>query len=210
MKAILGKKLGMTQVFGEDDRLVPVTVIEAGPCSVLQSRNPDKEGYEAVQVGYDEIKKGKNVSKAMTGHFKKASAPAYRFIKEVRMEGLNEGDLITVDIFSKGENVSVTGTSKGKGFQGVMKRHKFRGGPASHGSMFNRAPGSMGSSAYPSRVWKNKALPGHMGHEKVTVRNLKIFDVRKDQNLMLVLGAVPGASGGYLLIRSDSSVSGKE
>jgi large subunit ribosomal protein L3 len=210
MKAILGKKLGMTQVFGSDDRLVPVTVIEAGPCSVLQSRIPDRDGYQAVQVGYDEIRKGKNVSKAMMGHFKKSSAPAYRFIREVRMEGLNDGDLITVDIFSKGESVSVTGNSKGKGFQGVMKRHKFRGGPASHGSMFNRAPGSMGSSAYPSRVWKNKALPGHMGDEKVTVKNLTVFDIRKDQNLMLVLGAVPGASGSYLVIRSDSPVSGKE
>lgn len=210
MKAILGKKLGMTQVFGSDDRLVAVTVIEAGPCSVIQARDADRDGYEALQLGYDVIKKEKNISKAMKGHFRKSSAPAYRFIKEIRMKGPGDGESITVDIFTKGESVTVTGTSKGKGFQGVMKRHKFRGGPASHGSMFNRAPGSMGSSAFPSRVWKNKALPGHMGDETVTVKNLEVFDIRKDQNLMLVLGAVPGSNGSYLVIKSDSPVSGKE
>ena len=210
MKGILGKKLGMTQVFTADDRLVSVTVIEAGPCRVLQSRTVEKEGYEAVQAGYDVIKKDKNVSKAMKGHFSKTSAPAQRFIKEIKMEGLNEGDEIAVDIFSKGEKISITGTSKGKGFQGVMKRHNFKGGPASHGSMFKRAPGSMGSSAYPSRVWKNKALPGQMGNERVTVSNLEVVDIKKEQNLMLVKGGVPGAVGSYLIIKSDSPVSDKK
>ncbi len=210
MKSILGKKLGMTQVFTEDGRLIPVTVIEAGPVKVVQKKSKDKDGYDALQIGFDIIKKEKNVTKPMKGHFKKISSPIFRLLKEIEMEGFNAGDDITVDIFSKGEKVSVIGTSKGKGFQGVMKRHNFRGGPGSHGSMFNRAPGSMGASSYPSRVWKNKKLPGHMGDERVTIRNIEIFDVRKEQNIMLVKGAVPGANGGYLIIKSASSVPAKE
>ena len=207
MKGVLGKKIGMTQVFTGDDRLIAVTVIEAGPCKVLQSRVMEKDGYEALQVGFDVIKKNKNVSKAMNGHFMKTSASAQRFIREIKMKGVNEGEEIAVDVFSKGEKVSITGTSKGKGFQGVMKRHNFSGGPASHGSMFKRAPGSMGSSAYPSRVWKNKKLPGQMGNVRVTVKNLEVFDIKKEQNLILVKGAVPGAIGSYLIINSDSPVS---
>ena len=210
MKGILGKKIGMTQVFTGDDRLIAVTVIEAGPCKVLQSRGMEKDGYEALQVGFDVIKKNKNVSKAMNGHFMKTSASAQRFIREIKMEGVNEGEEIAVDVFSKGEKVSITGTSKGKGFQGVMKRHNFSGGPATHGSMFKRAPGSMGSSAYPSRVWKNKKLPGQMGNVRVTVKNLEVFDIKKEQNLILVKGAVPGAIGSYLIINSDSPVSEKQ
>ncbi len=210
MKCILGKKLGMTQVFTEDGRLVGVTVIEAGPAKVVLKRKQDKDGYEALQVGYDEIKKEKNVTKPMLGHFKKKSIPVYRFLREIKMEGFNEGDVITVEIFSKGDRVSITGTSKGKGFQGVMKRHNYRGGPGSHGSMFNRAPGSIGQSSFPSRVWKNKALPGHMGDERVTIRNIEVFDVKREQNLMLVKGAVPGANGGYLIIKSKSPIITKE
>ena len=126
------------------------------------------------------------------------------------MDGFNSGDNITVDIFTKGEKVSITGTSKGKGFQGVMKRHNYKGGPGSHGSMFNRAPGSIGSSAYPSRVWKNKGMPGHMGDERVTVKNIEIFDIRKDQNLLLVIGAVPGSNGGYVIVKSDAALAEKE
>ncbi|MBI4682309.1 MAG: 50S ribosomal protein L3 [Nitrospirae bacterium] len=210
MKSILGKKLGMTQVFTEDGRLIPVTVIEAGPVKVLQKKGKDKDGYDALQIGFDIIRKEKNVTKPMKGHFKKVSSPMYRLLKEIEMEGFNAGDDINVDIFSKGEKVSVTGTSKGKGFQGVMKRHNYNGGPGSHGSMFNRAPGSMGASSYPSRVWKNKKLPGHMGDERVTVKNIEIFDVRKEQNIMLVKGAVPGANGGYLIIKSASSVPARE
>lgn len=210
MKGILGKKLGMTQVFASDDRLIAVTIIEAGPCSVLQCRSIEKDGYMSLQVGYDQIKKGKKVTKPMMGHFKRTGASPHRFIKEIKMEGFNEGDTVTVDIFVKGEKVTITGTSKGKGFQGVMKRHNYGGGPASHGSMFSRAPGSIGSSAYPSRVWKNKALPGHMGNEQVTVKNLEIFDIKKDQNLILVKGAVPGANGSYLIISSDIPVPAQE
>ena len=210
MKGILGIKLGMTQVFMEDGRMVPVTVIQAGPVKVVQKKDKDKDGYEALQVGYDEIRKVKNVTKPMLGHFKKTAVPSYRFIKELDMEGFNAGDDITVDIFRKGELVTVTGTSKGKGFQGVMKRHHYKGGPGSHGSMFNRAPGSIGSSAYPSRVWKNKGLPGHMGDERITVSNLEIFDIRKEQNILLVKGAVPGANGGYLIIRSEAPVAARK
>lgn len=210
MKGILGKKLGITQVFTEDGRLIPVTVIEAGPVRVVQKKEKDKDGYEALQVGFDVIRKEKNVTKPMKGHFKKTSSLFYRFIKEIEMEGFNAGDDITVDIFSKGEKVSVLGTSKGKGFQGVMKRHNYKGGPGSHGSMFNRAPGSIGQSSYPSKVWKNKSLPGHMGDERVTVRNIEIIDVRKEQNILLVKGAVPGANGGYLIIKSTSPVPVKE
>ena len=210
MKGILGKKIGMTQVFEEDGRMVPVTVIEAGPAKVIQKKEIDIDGYEALQVGFDQKKKEKNVTKPMLGHFKKASLPAFRFLKELRMEGLNAGDSITVDIFSKGDKVSIIGTSKGKGFQGVIKRHNFSGGPSSHGSMFKRAPGSIGQSASPSRVFKNRKMPGHMGSEKVTVQNIEVFDVRKDQNLILVKGAVPGANGGYVIIKSEAPVAVKD
>lgn len=210
MKGILGKKLGTTQVFTEDGRLIPVTVIEAGPVRVVQKKEKDRDGYEALQMGFDVTKKEKNVTKPMKGHFKKTSSPFYRFIREIEMEGFNAGDDITVDIFTKGERVSVVGISKGKGFQGVMKRHNYKGGPGSHGSMFNRAPGSIGQSSYPSRVFKNKDLPGHMGDERVTVKNIEIIDVRKEQNIMLVKGAVPGAKGGYLIIKSPLPVPVKE
>ncbi len=210
MKGILGKKIGMTQVFAEDGQLIPVTVIEAGPCRVVQVKEMEKDGYVACQIGYDVIKKEKNVTKAMKGHFKKASLPAFRFIREIKMKGLKAGDEVKVDIFSKGEKVSITGTSKGKGFQGVMKRHNYKGGPGSHGSMFNRAPGSIGSSSFPSRVWKNKGLPGHMGNRGVTVKNLEIYDVKGEQNLLIVKGAVPGANGSYLIIKSDADYPAKE
>lgn len=210
MKGILGKKVGMTQVFTEDGRLVSVTVIEAGPVKVVQKKEKEQDGYGALQLGYDETRKEKNITKPMLGHFKKMSSPSYRFIREIKMDGFNAGDNIAVDIFTKGEKVSITGNSKGKGFQGVMKRHHYKGGPGSHGSMFNRAPGSIGSSAYPSRVWKNKGLPGHMGDEKVTVKNIEIFDIKKDQNLMLVMGAVPGPNGGYVIVKSEAALAVKE
>lgn len=204
MKGILGKKIGMTQVFAEDGCVLPVTVIEAGPCRVIQVKDPEKDGYTAIQLGFDGIKKEKNITRPMSGHFKKASLPPYRLLKEIKMEGFKEGDTITVDIFNKGDRISITGVSKGKGFQGVMKRFHYRGGPASHGSMFHRAPGSIGSSSFPSRVWKGKGLPGHMGNERVTTRNIEVIDVRKEQNLLVVKGAVPGADGGYLIIRKNS------
>jgi large subunit ribosomal protein L3 len=206
MKGILGKKIGMTQIFSEDGRLVAVTVIEAGPCKVVQLKSKEKDGYLSFQLGFDEVKKEKNVSKGRLGHFKKVSLQPYHFLKEVKLDGLevSVGDDITVDIFNKGDKVSVTGVSKGKGFQGVMKRHNYKGGPGSHGSMFNRAPGSIGSSSFPSRVWKNKGLPGHMGNQSVTTKNIEVIDVKKEQNLLIVKGSVPGANGGYLTIRSES------
>ena len=210
MKGIIGKKLGMTQIFAEDGTLVPVTVIQAGPVRVVQKKNRERDGYDALQLGFEEIKKQKKVNKPMMGHFKRTSVPPYRILKEIKMEGFNEGDEIRVDIFQKGEKVSVTGKSKGRGFQGVMKRHGFGGGPGSHGSMFNRAPGSIGQCSFPSRVFKNKRLPGHMGNTQVTIKNLEIVDIKTDQNLLLVKGAVPGANGGYVVIKSDASLPQKE
>lgn len=210
MKGILGKKLGMTQVFTEEGLMEVVTVIEAGPVKVVQKKEKDKDGYDALQLGFDEIRKLKNVTKPMSGHFRKSSVTPQRFLREINMEGFNVGDNITVDIFAKGEKVNVVGTSKGKGFQGVMKRHNFSGGPASHGSKFHRAPGSIGQSASPSRVWKGMKMPGHMGCARVTMKNIVIFDIKKDQNLMLVIGAVPGAKGSYLLISSESPLAVKE
>ena len=203
MTGILGRKLGMTHVFAGDGRTIPVTVIEAGPCSVIQVKTLERDGYEAVKVGFSEIRKEKKVNRPMAGVFKKAGVKAYRFIREFKAGNLKVGEFVTVAAFSKGDSVKVSGISKGKGFQGVMKRHNFKGGPGSHGSMFNRAPGSIGASSYPSRVWKNKGLPGHMGSEEVTVRNLTVVEVRPDQNLLLVEGAVPGAAGTYLEIRKE-------
>ena len=203
MIGILGKKLGMTHIFVEGGVVVPVTVIEAGPCSVIQVKTREKDGYEAVKIGFSEIRKEKKVNKPMSGVFKKAGVKPYRVIKEFKTGGLKVGDIVTVGAFAKGDTVKVSGVSKGKGFQGVMKRHNFRGGPGSHGSMFNRAPGSIGASSFPSRVWKNKKLPGHMGSEMVTVSNLTVVDVRPDQNLLLVRGAVPGAAGAYIEIKKE-------
>lgn len=203
MKGILGKKLGMTQVFMEDGKAIPVTVIEAGPCCVMQVKTLDRDGYEAVKVGFSEIRKEKNVNKPMSGMFKKAGVKPYKLIKEFKMGNLKVGDFVTVGMFGKGDTIDVSGVSKGKGYQGVMKRHNFKGGPASHGSMFYRAPGSIGASSFPSRVWKNQGLPGHMGSESKTMKNLTVVDVRPEQNLLLVEGAVPGAPGTYLEIRKE-------
>lgn len=202
MVGILGKKIGMTQIFTEDGKACPVTVIEAGPCCVVQVKTLKKDGYEAVKLGFIEIKE-KKLNKPVLGVFKKAGVKPYRILREFPLSGLKVGDIITVEQFSKGEKVSISGVSKGKGFQGVMKRHHFSGGPGSHGSMFNRAPGSIGASSFPSRVWKNQKLPGHMGSENVTVKNLEIIDVRPDQNLLLIKGAVPGARGFFVEIRKD-------
>lgn len=202
MMGILGKKLGMTQIYTEDGKAYPVTLVEAGPCCVIQVKTFDNDGYEAVKVGFLEVKE-KKLKKPMTGVFKKAGVKPYRLLKEFPISGLKVGELLTVEKFTKGDKISVTGISKGKGFQGVMKRHHYAGGPGSHGSMFNRAPGSIGSSSFPSRVWKNKALPGHMGAERVTVRNLEIVDVRTDQNLLLIKGSVPGSKGAYLEIKKE-------
>ncbi|RMG01171.1 MAG: 50S ribosomal protein L3 [Nitrospirae bacterium] len=203
MTGILGKKIGMTQIFDEKGKVIPVTVIEAGPCTVVQVKTTDTDGYDALQLGFDEIRKEKRVNRPMMGHFKKAGSKPYRLLREFRMSGLNVGDQVTVEQFKKGDRVSVSGLSKGKGFQGVMKRHGYGGGPGSHGSMFNRAPGSIGSSAFPSRVWKNKGMPGRMGGKRVTVKNLTVVDIRPEQNLILLRGAVPGHKGSYVELRKD-------
>lgn len=202
MTGILGKKLGMTQIYMEGGKICPVTVVEAGPCCIIQVKTLDSDGYEAVKVGFIEVKE-KKLKKPIVGIFKKAGVKLYRILKEFPMSGFKVGELLTVERFVRGDKVSVTGVSKGKGFQGVMKRHHYAGGPGSHGSMFNRAPGSIGSSSFPSRVWKNKALPGHMGSERVTTKNLEVIDVKTEQNLLLIKGSVPGAKGSLLEIRKE-------
>ncbi len=201
MKGILGRKLGMTQVFLEDGTLMPVTVVEAGPCCVVQAKTVERDGYEGITLGFEEIKKEKKNTKPMKGFFDKTGTKQYKVLKEFRMSGLNVGEMANVDVFSPGEKVAVTGVSKGKGFQGVMKRYHYSGGPGSHGSMFNRAPGSIGQSAFPSRVWKNKGMPGRMGLRNVCIKNLAIIDVKPDQNILILKGAVPGAKGSILTIK---------
>jgi large subunit ribosomal protein L3 len=202
MVGILGRKLGMTQIFMEDGEACPVTVVEAGPCCVVQVKTADNDGYDAVKVGFLEVKE-KKLRKPEAGIYKKAGVKPYKMLKEFPVGGLKVGEFITVEKFAKGDRVSVSGISKGKGFQGVMKRHHFAGGPGSHGSMFNRAPGSIGASSYPSRVWKNQKLPGHMGSEKITVKNVEIVGVRVEQNLLLIRGAVPGAKGSFVEIKKE-------
>ena len=202
MIGILGKKLGMTQIFADDGKAYPVTVVEAGPCCVVQVKTMKNDGYEAVKVGYMETKDRK-INKPGLGVFKKAGLKPYKILIEFPLSGLKVGEFLTVDRFVKGDKVSVSGISKGKGFQGVMKRHNFSGGPGSHGSMFNRAPGSIGASSYPSRVWKNQKMPGHMGSERVTVKNLEVIDVRPDQNLVLIKGAIPGPKGIIVEIKRE-------
>jgi large subunit ribosomal protein L3 len=199
---LLGKKLGMTQVYDESV-LEPVTVIEAGPCRVVAVKTKERDGYEAIQLSFGEVKERK-LSKAELGHLKKNQAPASRWLREFQKLGeVTVGQTITVDMFKKGDWVDVVGVSKGKGYQGVVRRHNYSGGPESHGSMFHRAPGSIGASSFPSRVWKNKALPGHMGAERVTVQRLKVIDARPEENLLFVRGAVPGGENGLLVVRKS-------
>ena len=202
---LMGKKLGMTQIFDEHRRLHPVTVIEAGPCHVTTVKTKEQHGYDAVQLGYMEVQERK-LTKAQVGHLRAAKQEKLlKHLWEVRgvSSDCQVGDAVTASLFEKGERVHVQGTSKGKGFQGVMKRHNFSGGPASHGSMFHRAPGSVGSSSYPSRVMKNKALPGQMGNKRVTVQGLRIVAVQPEENLVVVSGAVPGPVGGLVFIRKS-------
>ncbi|WP_447973063.1 50S ribosomal protein L3 [Nitrospira sp. Kam-Ns4a] len=200
---LLGKKLGMTQIYDAEGRLIPVTVIEAGPCQVAQVKTRERDGYEAVQLAWGEVKERK-VTKAVLGHFKAAGVPPRRYLREFRKLGdAQVGQVVKADLFHKGDFVDVEGVSKGKGFQGVIKRHHYAGGPESHGSMFHRAPGSIGSSAFPSRVWKNKTLPGHMGSERVTIQRLTVVDSRPEENLLFVSGAVPGPAGGLVVVRKS-------
>lgn len=208
VNGIIGRKIGMTQVFDEDGTVTPVTVIKAGPCVVVQKKTVNSDGYEAVQLGFVEDRPPKKVTKPMKGHFQKTGqgAAPTRVLKEFRLdvldgEATNVGDKVLVgEQFSANDTVTVIGTSKGRGFAGFMKRHGFAGGRASHGSMFHRAPGSIGQSAYPSRVIKGTKMAGHMGDARVTVKNLTVVQVDSEQNLLLVHGAVPGPNGALVLI----------
>ena len=204
MAALLGRKLGMTQVFGEDGRVERVSVVEAGPCHVTGIRTEERDGYEAVQLGFGEVKE-KRLTKAELGHLKKADAPALRRLAEFRGEAgeLQVGETVTVEVFEKGQHVKVSGTSKGKGFQGTVKRHNFSRGPQSHGSHNVRAPGSIGASATPSRVFKGMRGPGQMGNKRVTQRGLEVVQVDSDRNLMMVRGSVPGPRNGVVEVRTD-------
>ena len=202
-KGLIGKKIGMTQIFDENGAAIPVTLIEAGPCFVTQVRTAEKEGYTAVQLGFDEIKP-KRLTGGELGHLKKNNLPPMRFLREFRSKliELKEGDVVKVDVFSVGDKVDVVGTSKGRGFQGGVKRYHFRGGPKTHGqSDRHRAPGSRGSGTTPGRVYKGSRGPGHMGDDRVTSQNLKIAIVDVERNLLGVRGAVPGARGGLVLIK---------
>jgi large subunit ribosomal protein L3 len=204
VQGIIGRKVGMTQVYAADGRAIPVTVIQAGPCVVVQRKTKQKDGYEAVQLGLVEERKVKKVTKAMAGHYKKADVPPCRVLRELEVEGKDEvkvGDKVSVEQFAPGDSINVVGTSKGKGFQGVVKRHHFRGGAATHGSMFHRAPGSIGASAFPSRVIPGMRAGGHMGSDRVTQKNLEVVRVDPDNNILVVKGSVPGGGGGYLVIR---------
>lgn len=200
---IYGKKLGMTQVFNEEDQVLPVTVIQADPNKVCQVKTADTDGYEAVQLGFGSITQ-KKLNKPMAGHFKSQGVEPTRYLREVRVEAASEyhvGDEVTVANFAEAKKIDVTGTSKGKGFAGVMKRYGFGGGPGGHGSHFHRAPGSVGQCATPSRVFKGLKLPGHMGCDTVTTRNLEVVKVDEGQNLILVKGAVPGGKNAVVRIR---------
>ena len=204
VQGIIGRKVGMTQVYAADGRAIPVTVIQAGPCVVVQRKTTQKDGYEAVQLGLVEDKKVKHVTKAMAGHYKKADVPPCRVLRELEVEGKDEakvGDKVSVDQFAPGDSINVVGTSKGKGFQGVVRRHHFRGGAATHGSMFHRAPGSIGASAFPSRVIPGMRAAGHMGSDRVTQKHLEVVRVDAENNILVVKGSVPGGGGGYLVIR---------
>ena len=209
---IIGIKLGMTQIFAEDGNLVGCTVLQAGPCVVVQRRTKEKDGYDAAQLGLVEFVKPQRVNKALSGHFKKSDVAPMKVLKEVRLfdsgkgESKDEtkvGDRVLVENFKAGELVDVSGVSKGKGFAGGVKRWHYAGGDATHGSMFHRAPGGIGGSSFPSRVWKNQHFPGHMGNQNVTAKNLKVIRVDTDENLLLVRGSVPGPSGQYIFIKKS-------
>jgi large subunit ribosomal protein L3 len=206
VNGLIGKKIGMTQLLQQDGTVVPVTVIQAGPCVVVQKKTTQTDGYDAVQLGFVEFIKPKRVNKPMNGHFKKTNVAPVRVLREMRLEAedkLNPGDKVMVDIFQPQERVHVVATSKGRGFAGFVKRHHFRGGRASHGSMFHRAPGSIGASAFPSRVWRGQRMAGHLGMQQVTVQNLRVERVDQEKNLLYVRGAVPGPQGGYVVVEKS-------
>ncbi|HUE00565.1 MAG TPA: 50S ribosomal protein L3 [Bryobacteraceae bacterium] len=202
---ILGRKIGMTQLFRPDGQVVPVTLLKAGPCMVVQRKTPTTDGYDAVQLGLMEFVKPARINKPITGHLKKAGVEGARFMREFHLrpgdDDFKAGDKVLVDQFKPNEKVDVIGVSKGRGFAGVVKRHHFRGGEGSHGSMFHRAPGSIGASSFPSRVLPGMRMGGHMGAGQVTVRNLEIVEVDTEDNVLMVKGAVPGPNGGYVVVR---------
>jgi large subunit ribosomal protein L3 len=205
VEGLIGKKIGMTQIYREDGRVIPVTIVKVGPCVVVQKKHIEKDGYEAVQLGLMEEKPVKKVTKPQRGHFLKASVAPTRILREfkatVSLEEIQIGQEIKADtVFQVNEKVNVVGRSKGRGFQGVIKRHHFSGGGASHGSMFHRAPGSIGASAYPSRVIKGMRMAGHFGDARITVKNLEVIRIMPEKNIMLLKGAVPGFSGSYVLV----------
>ena len=203
-KAIIGRKVGMTQLFTADGKMLPITVIEAGPCPVVQKKTVEHDGYEALQVGFAPIRE-KLVTKPMLGHFKKASVGAHRYVKEIKLDNAAEyeaGQVITVDMFETGDKVDVTGKSKGKGFQGVIKRWNQSRGRMTHSSRYHRRVGSMSACSYPGEVFKHKNLPGHMGSERITVQNLEVVRVDAERNLLLVKGAIPGAKGSLVVVKS--------
>lgn len=207
---IIGRKLGMTQLFSADGKVVPVTVLKAGPCVVVQRKSSAKDGYEAAQLGLVEFVKPRRINKPESGRFQKTGIEPTRVLREVRLAEGSEtkaGDRVTAELFKVKQKVDVTGISKGRGFAGSVRRHHFRGGDASHGSMFHRAPGSIGASSYPSRVWKGTRMAGHLGNARCTVRNLEVVQVDLDDNLLLVQGAVPGPDGGLVMIRHARKVS---
>ena len=204
-KAIIGKKVGMTQIFDENGRVIPVTVVEAGPCVVVQKKTVETDGYDAIQVGFGELRE-KLVNKPRKGHFAKAGVSLRRTLKEFRMEDVanyNVGDEIKVDTFEIGDKVDVSGVSKGKGFQGTIKRWNASRGPMSHGSKFHRAPGSMGAASDPSRTFKNKRMPGHMGAKNTTVLNLEVVKIMPEKNIILIKGGIPGPNKGSVVIRNS-------
>jgi len=203
VRGILGKKVGMTQLFDDQGRVVPVTVVEAGPCVVVQRKSQDRDGYEAVQLGLVERSPRRDAPKPIQGHFAEAGVPPTRFLCEVPVDSSDEakpGDAVLADIFEVDEKVNVVGRSKGRGFQGVIRRHGFGGGRATHGSMFHRAPGGIGASAYPARVFPGAGMPGQMGSARVTVRNAKVVKVDVNRNLLFLKGGIPGARNSYVRI----------
>ena len=203
-KGLIGKKIGMTQIFNEEGKVIPVTVIEAGPCVVSQVKTEETDGYNSIQLGFGAIKESK-VNKPERGHFTKANIAPARYLREFRVDSIEDvkvGDELKADIFMAGDKIDIQGTSKGKGFQGVIKRHGQHRGPMGHGSMYHRRPGSMGSTSTPGRVFKGKKLPGHMGAETVTIQNLEVIKVDLDKNIILVKGSVPGPKGAILKIKA--------
>ena len=208
-RGLLGRKLGMSSLFSPEGQQVPVTVLEVGPCVVTQVKTLATDGYDALQVGFVE-KRAKRINKPVQGHLKKSGGQAYAFLKEISVDDPSEytlGQALTIDMFQVGERVDISGVSKGRGFSGVVKRWGFSGGKATHGSMFHRAPGSVGASATPSKIIKGRKMPGHYGNSRVTVRNLEIVDIRPDQHLLIVKGAVPGCRSGLVEVRKPKFTS---